>query len=86
MYKCSRLSSPPHLKYNFLIFLKLLFYVHGRGWVFFMGVSSLLLVCLAGNVDALEDDVDGSDDVSLDSESEFSSDEIIISSSALHCH
>ena len=47
-----------------------------------MGVSSLLLVCLAGNVDALEDDVYGSDDVSLDSESEFSSDEIEISSSA----
>ena len=37
---------------------------------FFKAVSSLSLVCLAGNVDALEDDVAGSDDdVSLDSES-----------------
>ena len=50
--------------------------------VFFKGVSSLSLVCLAGNVDDLEDDVAGSDNVSLDSESELSSDEIIISSSA----
>ena len=39
-------------------------------------------MCLAGNVDALEDDVAGLDDVSLDSESELSSDEIEISSSA----
>ena len=36
----------------------------------------------AGNVDALLDDVSGSDDVSLVSESELSSDEIIIVYSA----
>ena len=47
---------------------------------FFKGVSSLSLVCLAGNVDALLYDVAGSDDVSLVSESELSSDEIEISS------
>ena len=39
-------------------------------------------MCLAGNVDALEDDVAVSDDVLLDSESEFSLDEIEITSSA----
>ena len=50
---------------------------------FFKGVSSLSLVCLAGNVEALEDDVVGSDDVSLDSESEFSSDEIETASSTM---
>ena len=33
---------------------------------FFKGVSSLSLVCLAGNVYFLEDDDAGSDDVSLD--------------------
>ena len=49
---------------------------------FFKGVSSLSLVCLAGNVDSLEDDVAILDDVSLDSESDLSSDEIEISSSA----
>ena len=38
-------------------------------------------MCLAVNVDALEDDVPGSDDVSFDSESELSSDEKEISSS-----
>ena len=37
---------------------------------FFIGVSSLSLVCLAGNVNSLEDDDVGSDDVSLDSESD----------------
>ena len=34
-------------------------------------VSSLSSVCLAGNVDYLEDDDAGSDDVSLDFESEL---------------
>ena len=42
--------------------------------IFFKGVSSFSLVCLADNVDALEDDVAGSDDVSLVSESELSLD------------
>ena len=36
---------------------------------FFKSVSSLSLVCLAGNVGSLEDDVDVLDDVSLDSKS-----------------
>ena len=58
--------------YNFLILFKTYFFdVHGRGCDFFKGVSSLSLVCLAGNVDSLEDDDAGSDDVSLDSESEL---------------
>ena len=35
---------------------------------FFKDVYSLSLVCLARNVDSLEDDDVGSDDVSLDSE------------------
>ena len=84
MYKCSRFSSPPHLKYNFLIVSKNSFFdVHGRGWFFFKGVSSLSLGCLVGNVDDLEDYVAGSDDVSLDSESELWSDEIEISSSTM---
>ena len=70
---------PSHMKYNFFIVSKTSFFdVHGRGWFFFKGVSSLSLVCLAGNVDSLEDDDAGSDDVSLDSES----DGIEISSSA----
>ena len=38
---------------------------------FFKGVSSLSLVCLAGNVDSLEDDDADSDDVLLDSKSEL---------------
>ena len=72
MYKCSRFSSPPYLKYNFLIVSKTSFFdVRGQGWMFFKGVSSLSLVCLAGNVHSLEDDVSGSDDVSLDSKSEL---------------
>ena len=83
MYKPSKFSFPPHLKYNFLIVSKTSFFnVHGLGWFVFKGVSWLSLVCLAGNVDDLEDDVAGSDDVSLHSESELSSYEIIISSSA----
>ena len=59
-----------HLKYNSLIVSKTSFFdVHGQGWVFFKGVSLLSLVCLAGNVDALLDNVAGLDDVLLDSES-----------------
>ena len=70
MYKCSRFLSPLHLKFNLLIVSKTSFFdVHGWGWFFFKGVSSLSLVCLAGNVGSLEDDVSGSDDVSLDSKS-----------------
>ena len=49
---------------------------------FFKGVSSLSLLCLAGNMDALLYDVAGLDDESLVSESEFSSDESEIASSA----
>ena len=70
MYKCSILSLPSHMKYNFLIVYKTSFLdVHGRGCDFFKGVSSLSLVCLAGNVDYLENDDAGSDDVLLNSES-----------------
>ena len=62
---------PFHIKYNFLIVSKTSFFdVHGRGRVFFKGVSSLSLVCLDGNVDSLEDYVAGLDDVSLDSKSD----------------
>ena len=39
--------------------------------IFSKGVSSLSSVCLAGNVDYLEDDDAGSDDVQLDSKSEL---------------
>ena len=64
------LSLPLHLKYNFLIVYKTyLLDVHGRGCDFFKGVSSLSSVCLAGNVDSLEDDDAGSDDVPLHYES-----------------
>ena len=60
------------MKYNFLIVSKTSFWdVHGRGCDFFKGVSSLSLVCLAGNVDSLEDDDAGLDDLSLDSEPEL---------------
>ena len=38
---------------------------------FLKGDSSLSSVCLAENVDSLEDDDAGLDDVTLDSESEF---------------
>ena len=38
---------------------------------FFKGVSSFSLVCLAGNLDSLEDDDAVSDDVLLDSKSEL---------------
>ena len=56
--------------FNFLIVLITSFlYVHGRGCDFFKGVSSLSSVFLASNVDSLEDDEAGLDDVPLDSES-----------------
>ena len=60
------------MKYNFLIVSKTSFLdVHGRGCDLFKGVSSLSLVCLAGNVDAVEDYDACLDDVSLDPESEL---------------
>ena len=58
--------------FNFLIVYKTFFSdVNGRGCDFFKSYSSLSSVCLAGNVDYLEDDDAGSDDVPLDSESEL---------------
>ena len=63
---------PLHLKYNFLIVSKTSFLdVHGRGCDFIKGDYSLSSVCLAGNVDSLEDDDAGSDNLPLDSESEL---------------
>ena len=69
--------------FNFLIVLLTSFFeVHGR-WCDFLKVdSSLSLVCLADNVDYLEDDDAGLDDVTLDSESELWSDGIDPTSSA----
>ena len=58
--------------FNFLIVLLTSFFeVHGRGCDFFKGDSSLSAVCLADNVDSLEDYDAGLDDVPLDSESEL---------------
>ena len=54
---------------NFLIVLLTSFLdVHGQGCDFFKGDSSLSSVCLAGNVDSLEFDDAGLDDIPLDSE------------------
>ena len=56
--------------FNFLILSKTYFLdVHGRGCDFSKGDSSLSSVFLAVNVDSLEDDDTGSDDVPLDSDS-----------------
>ena len=56
--------------FNFLIVLLNSFLgVHGQGCDFFKGDSSLSSVYLADNVDSLEDDDAGLDDVPLDSES-----------------
>ena len=72
MYKCSILSLSSHLTCNLLIVFKTFFLdVHGQGYDFFKGVSSLSSVCLAGNVDSLEDDDAGLDDELLDSDSEL---------------
>ena len=58
--------------FNFLIVLLTSFLdVHGRGCDFFKGNSSLLSVCLSGNVDSLEDDDAGLDGVPLYYESEL---------------
>ena len=56
--------------------------VYGWGCDFFKSNSSLSSVCLADNVDSLEDDDAGLDDVPLDSESELWSDGIDSTSSA----
>ena len=57
---------------NFLIVSKTSFLdVHGQGCDFSKDDSSLSSVCLAVNVDSLEDDDAGSDDAPLDSESEL---------------
>ena len=61
-----------YVLFNFLIVLLTSFLdVHGRGCDFSKGKSSLSSVCLAGNVDSLEDDDAGLYDVPLDSESEL---------------
>ena len=58
--------------FNFLIVSKTSFLgVHGQGCDFFKDDSLLSSVCLAGNVDSLEDDDAGLYDVPLDSESEL---------------
>ena len=58
--------------FNFLIVVLTSFLeVHGRGCNFSKGDSSLSSVCLADNVDSLEDDDAGLDNVTLDSESEL---------------
>ena len=56
--------------------------VNSRGCDFSKEAFSLSTVGLAGNVDSLEDDDTGLDDVFLDSESKLWSDGIEISSSA----
>ena len=69
--------------FNFLIVLLTSFLdVHGRRCYFFKVDSSLSSVCLADNVDSLEDDDAGLDDVPLDYESELWSDGIDSISSA----
>ena len=56
--------------FNFLIvLLNSFFEVHGQGCDFSKGDSSLSSLCLADNVDSLEDDDAGLDVVPLDSES-----------------
>ena len=58
--------------FKFLIVLLTSFFeVHCRGCDFKKGDYSLSLVCLADNVDSLEDDDAGLYDVPLDSESEL---------------
>ena len=63
---------PLHLKQNLLIVSKTSFLdVNGQGCDFSKEDYSLSSVCLAGNVDSLEDDDAGLDDAPLDSESEL---------------
>ena len=70
MYSIPEFDNVFFVLFNFLIVLLTSFLdVHGRGCDFFMGDSSLSSVCLADNVDSLEDDDTGLDDVPLDYES-----------------
>ena len=70
MYSIPEFYNVFFVLFNLLIVSKNSFLdVHGRGCDFFNGDSSLSSVCLAGNVDFLEDDDAGSDDVPLYSES-----------------
>ena len=72
MYSIPEFVNVFYILFNFLIVYKTSFLdVNGRGCDFFKGDYSLSSVCLAGNVDSLEDDDAGSDDVLLDSESEL---------------
>ena len=69
--------------FNFLIVLLTSFLdFHSRVCDFFKGDYPLSSVCLADNMDSLEDDDADLDDVTLDSESELSSDGIDSTSSA----
>ena len=64
--------------FNVLIVLLTSFLdVHGQGCDVSKGNYSLLSACLAGNMDSLEDDDADLDNVTLDSESELSSDGIV---------
>ena len=72
MYSIPEFDHVFFVPFNFLIVYKTSFLdVNGRGCDFFKVDSSLSSVCLAGNVDSLEDDDAGSDDVPLDSKSEL---------------
>ena len=72
MYSIPEFDNVFFVIFNFLILYKTSFLdVHGRGCDFLKGDSLLSSVCLAGNVDSLEDYDAGSDDVPLDSESEL---------------
>ena len=72
MYFITEFDNVFFVLFNFLIVSKTSFLdVHGRGCDFSKGDSSLSSVCLAGNVDYLEDDDAGLNDVPLDSESEL---------------
>ena len=70
MYSIPEFGNVFFVIFNFLIVYKLLFLdVNGRGCDFFKEDYSLSSVCLAGNMDFLEDDDAGLDDEPLDSES-----------------
>ena len=72
MYFIPEFDNVLFVLFNFLIVSKTYFLdFHGRVCDFFKGVFLLSSVCLAGNLDYLEDDDAGSDDVPLDSESEL---------------
>ena len=70
MYSIHELDNVFFVIFNLLIASKTYFLdVHGQGCDFSKGDSSLSSVCLAGNMDSLEDDDGGLDYVTLDSES-----------------